>query len=211
VVARALAKQPEDRFRTAAEMQAALHRDPARTPSVVGAETLVVDTSPGRIDLPRKRSRATGATAFLLSAAATFILASRVASHLWPPPSPPSPSPSPSPFPSSSPSPSPPPDPTPPAAEAEPPPAAAATVTLRIESEPPGALVTDVRTREVLGKAPLTLHRPPSDRWLELRLSKPGFRNGKLVLPLGRDGDGRVVLPRRSASRPPATAGLEDL
>jgi serine/threonine-protein kinase len=101
-------------------------------------------------------------------------------------------------------SPAPPPKPAPaeqPAPAAAP--AAPTQILVRLTSEPPGALVTDAKRGVVIGATPFEqrLERKPTN--LAVRLAKDGFANVDLEIPLGADYEKAVRL-ERPKSRAPA-------
>jgi serine/threonine-protein kinase len=66
-------------------------------------------------------------------------------------------------------------------------------VRVSIDSEPPGAAVTDVRSGEELGVTPLVLERPSSATPMTVRLDKPGFARSTREIALSQDA--RETIP----------------
>jgi hypothetical protein len=237
LIARALAKRPEDRFASAGDMQAALHGvavvgarisgavlvgapgtpapvaapPPApiavRTPLQVPPSTLVGQEGPARG--PR------GAATRWLAVGAGLLAVVVASAALWPSRST-SPGPKASPAPLARvvrPAPSARAASAPPVAPASPvvnP--APATVSVQIESQPGEAAVVDARTGAALGTTPLGLTRPRGEGALLLRVSKAGFRPANVKLWFEHDATTRVTLtpqPRRPRAAP--TAGLDEL
>jgi hypothetical protein len=103
---------------------------------------------------------------------------------------------------------------TAPAATATPPPAPkpvpreaptpAAQILVRLSSEPPGALVTDARRGVVIGATPFEQRLDRKTDKLGVRLSKDGFANVDLEIPLGADFEKAVHLERLKAHAPAA-------
>jgi hypothetical protein len=89
--------------------------------------------------------------------------------------------------------------PTPPAPAPEEKDETARTVTLSIDSEPPGAEVTDSQSGEVLGSTPFQGRFPARDGAARLALHKAGFRPKKVTLTLQRDQTLTVTLDKQAA------------
>jgi hypothetical protein len=241
LIARALAKRPEDRFPSALDLQAALHGVATSGGRGSGAVVVVgapeppppvVEAPPAAVTV-RHPSQITSSTlvgqegpaegphssaARWLAVGAGILAVVGAAAVLWParPTSRPSPEVAPLariPDPRPAPQPA---VPLPASASAVAPatptlPEAPATVSLRIDSQPPEASVVDARTGAALGSTPLSFSRPRGDGTLHLRLIKPGFRAATVDLPLERDATARVALPPQPRRPPKATAGLDEL
>jgi serine/threonine-protein kinase len=100
--------------------------------------------------------------------------------------------------------PPPPPAPKPPPSETPPPPPA--QILVRLTSEPAGALVTDTQRGVVIGATPFEqrLERKPTT--LGVRLAKDGFANVDLAIPLGGDFEKAVRLERQKTRAPARVA-----
>jgi serine/threonine-protein kinase len=227
LVARALAKRPDDRFASAAEMQAALQGlggrisgalvvgAPATPPPPVQAAITVKDPSQitaGTLvgqEGPAPGPRRSAARWMAVGAGVLAVVVT--SAMLWPARSPGRPSaatPAPLARVADRPRPAPPPPASPPPAV----PPAPATVAFQIDSLPDEVAVVDARTGAALGTTPLTFTRPRAEGALQLRLTKAGFRPAILNLSLARGGSARVALtPQLRRPRPSATAGLDEL
>jgi len=78
---------------------------------------------------------------------------------------------------------------------------AAATIQLNIDSEPSGAMVTDLGAGTSLGTTPLMMVRPSSDKLLTVRVAKSGFVPSTLTLNLARDT--REMVSLAAVATPP--------
>jgi serine/threonine-protein kinase len=240
LIARALAKRPEDRFASAADLQAALNGVAVAGGRISGAVLVGASGTPPPVAAPapaaaiavRHPSQITsstlvgqegpargprGSAARWLALGAGVLAVVVTAAALWPArsTSPGTPEASPAPLARITIQPLPAPAAAAPPVAPAPPavPEAPATVALRIESQPNEAAVVDARTGAALGTTPLDLTRPRADGALQLRVSKDGFRPAKVTLPLQRDATTRVTLtpqPRRPPRATP-TAGLDEL
>lgn len=89
-------------------------------------------------------------------------------------------------------------------------PPAAKQVTIRVDSEPPGALVIDDRDNEILGKTPWQRTAPPRAGQLDLTLRLSGHQDQAVTVNQSADDRAYVALtpkPAATASRPsPATS-----
>jgi len=227
LVARALAKRPEDRFASAADMQAVLQGLGGRISGalVVGAPAVPPPPVEAAITV-RERAPSTGGTlvgqegpapgprrsARWLAVGAGLVAVLVTSAMLWPARAPRRPLAATPPLArvTEPPRPAPPPAAVPPPAPAVPP--APATVSLRIDSLPTEAAVADARTGAALGTTPLELTRPRGDGALQLRLTRAGYRPATVELLLARDVSTRVLLTPQ-LRRPPRspTAGLDEL
>jgi len=235
LIARALAKRPEDRFASASDLKAALHGAGARISGavVVGtpvAPAPVVQASPAQAitvedpsqisvgtlvgqEGPASGPRRSAVRWLALGAAALAVVVTAAALWSGRSPAPATPKAPPAPLARTIVRPLPAPAASPPVAPAAPAvPPAPVTVSLRIESQPNDAAVVDGRTGTALGSTPLTLTRPRADGTLQLRLTKAGFRPATVTVPLARDASTRVALTPQPR-RPPrsSTAGLDEL
>jgi tRNA A-37 threonylcarbamoyl transferase component Bud32 len=188
LVQRTLAKQPEDRPRTMAEVEAALShllgtissaptlRPLALAPALAARANTTLARTAGELAPPPRRTALWGllAGAAVAIGGGALVLRGR---RRQPPP---------------------------PVAVAVPPPPPDAgplrpdlgvdrphTVTVQIRSEPPGATVS--RGQEVLGLTPLERVFPRAEGTLELTVSKKGYRPRTVQVPL--DGDAALSVP----------------
>jgi serine/threonine protein kinase len=229
LIARALAKRPEERFANAAELHAALvavsvanERESGNVPLVVGSP----GTPPPAIPAARNPTEITAGTLVgqegptrtgrgsrtrWLAVGAGVVTAVAASALLWS--NTPAKRPArPSALSAAVPRPAPAPAPVRPAPPAPPPaPPAPATVSLQIDSQPTQAEVVDATTGAALGTTPLTLTRLREGRTLRLRVLKAGFRPATVNLRLEDDATTRVALTPQPRRRPSATAGLEEL
>ena len=98
------------------------------------------------------------------------------------------------------------PAPAPKPAPRETPPPPPTQILVRLTSEPAGALVTDTQRGVVIGATPFEqrLERKPST--LAVRLAKDGFANVDLAIPLGVDFEKAVRLERQKTRAPTRVA-----
>jgi serine/threonine-protein kinase len=222
VIMKALAKNPDERFSTAVEMRTALRamtsittfpprptastmpgvgapvRQPTTIRTATGEMASINETLPGGPEALRAKSRRGlvigGAGAAAVIAVVAVVAATRgnksadaVVENAPPPPVPavaaaaPAPAPEPKPAPSDK-----------PAA-----PAPASQVLVRLSSEPAGALVTDARRGVVIGATPFEQRLERKTDKLGVRLSKEGFANLDLEIPLDADFEKAVRLERQ--------------
>jgi tRNA A-37 threonylcarbamoyl transferase component Bud32 len=191
LVRRTLAKQPEDRPGSMAEVEAELGRlaagmssaptvRPAALPPMVARGHTTLGRTAGELRPGPRRTAVWG-----VLAGATLVIAAFFAMHKRKPP------------------------PTAPAAVVVAPPPAApevrpappdaaprpATVTVQFRSEPPGATVSD--GQEALGTTPFEKVFPRGGQ-LDLTLTRKGYRRGTVTVPL--DGDRTVSVPLHRAA-----------
>ncbi|HEY7374903.1 MAG TPA: serine/threonine-protein kinase, partial [Polyangia bacterium] len=214
VIMKALAKDPNERFSTAADMRAALRsmssvttfsprQTAAAVPTIGGAKSpttfrtatgevsslnATLAEGPEALRTKSRRGVVIGGVAALAAVAVVAVVAvtrgdktpDATAAIAAPA--------------ATAPVVAPPPAPKPVTHEARP--AAPAQILVRLSSEPVGALVSDARRGVVIGATPFEQRLDRKTGTLGVRLSKDGFANQELEIPLGADFDKTVRLER---------------
>jgi tRNA A-37 threonylcarbamoyl transferase component Bud32 len=90
-------------------------------------------------------------------------------------------------------------------------PAPPSQVLIRLTSEPKGALVTDAKRGVVIGATPFEQRFDRKPGTLAVRLAKDGFANVELEIPLGADFERAVRLERQKAHAPARPASGKKL
>jgi serine/threonine-protein kinase len=220
VVLKALAKKPEERYSTMAELQAALKAAAGPTLILRGSSSpdLVRDTLAG--PSASRRAAPTAPPANTLSPAAAHteygttarvgrsrrgpllvagllglgVAAVGVFVVRRPSADPPAASPVTAL--------APPVTPRPPENPAPPPPPKVAKVRMRIDTQPSGARILRAATGEMVGTTPFRHEEEAAEGTEELRLEKDGFRTATLTVARGRDVEETVKLEPRAGKKP---------
>jgi hypothetical protein len=99
--------------------------------------------------------------------------------------------------------------PAPVAAPAPAPAAGPREIKVQLDSRPPGATVTDVDSKDVLGTTPLTRSLPRGTRVAAFLLQKKGYQAKTITLPLDEDIVRTVPLLPRKAPPGPRPAAVD--